>query len=185
MHTAAVLAPLLARVNRSYCWVRKPGELPSRWDTPIDDALIVGHLDGRYSIGACPITPGTSTTRCAVLDLDSHKGEVAWSQMLDVARSLIDALAEKHLKPAAFRSSGGSGIHLVMLWNAPQDAYTVREELKIALGKCGLRSGTGGVAKGEVEIFPKQDSVPADGFGSMFILPLSGKSTVLWMEAEQ
>jgi hypothetical protein len=185
MHNPAVLAPLISRVNTSFCWVRQPGEPPGRRDFPIDDEIIAGHLAGRYSIGACPITPGTSTTRCAVLDFDSHKGATPWSEMLDVVRGVIEALHEKNLRPAAFRSSGGAGVHLVLLWERPQDAYTVREELKIALGKCGLRVGTEGVAKKEVEIFPKQDGVPADGFGSMFLLPLSQKSTVLWMESEQ
>lgn len=179
MNTPAVLAPLISRVHTSYCWVRKPGELPSRWATLIDDALIAGHLDSRYSIGATPISPGTSVTRLALLDLDSHKGEVSWLTMQGIALELIEALAENHQHAIPFRSSGGSGIHLYLLWDKPQDAYTVREELRIALAKCGLTSGTGGIAKQQVEIFPKQDKVPADGFGSMFILPLSGKSRAL------
>jgi hypothetical protein len=45
--------------------------------------------------------------------------------------------------------------------------------LRTILDACGLAPGTAGVSKGQVEVFPKQDEVPADGFGSMFVLPLS------------
>jgi hypothetical protein len=47
----------------------------------------------------------------------------------------------------------------------------VREMLKAALAPCNFKSGTKGVAHGEVEIFPKQNEVKSDGYGSMFILP--------------
>jgi hypothetical protein len=71
----------------------------------------------------------------------------------------------------AFRSSGGKGIHLYLLFKTDQDAYSVREMLGRALASCGFTNGTNGVAAGEVEIYPKQDSVP-DG-GAMLVLPLS------------
>ena len=172
--SAATLAPLTSRLCLAHHWLNH-----RHVKAPLADPLIDAHLDGGYPVGACPITPGSSTTQCAVLDMDSHKGDVAWGAMLDTARQVIEALEESHLHAIPFRSSGGSGIHLIMLWREPQDAYSVREALRIALGKCGLKSGVGGIAKGEVEVFPKQDSVPADGFGSMFVLPLHNKSRAL------
>lgn len=178
MPKSDVIAPLLARVCRTHHWVRK-GPHPSHINEPLADHDIEQHLGGGYARGVCPMAPGERTTRCAVLDMDSHKGDVPWEQMLEKALEIVAALAEANLYAVAFRSSGGQGIHLYLLWREPQDAYSVREALRIALGKAGLASGTGGVAKGEVEIFPKQDSVPADGFGSMFILPLNGKSCAL------
>lgn len=173
------MAPLVDRVCRSHHWLKKPGEHPSHVNAALTDERIELHLDGGFAVGACPMAPGSSTTRCAVLDLDSHKGEFEWHSMKRVAGAIIAALAECELRAIPFRSSGGMGIHLVMLWKDEQDAYSVREALKIALVKCGLTSGTGGLFKGEVEIFPKQDRVPADGFGSMFVLPLNGKSCAL------
>ncbi len=174
MTSAATLAPLTSRLCLAHHWLNH-----RHVNGPLADPLIDAHLDGGYPVGACPIAPGSSTTQCAVLDFDSHKGETPWERMVEVAIEVIDALEESGLHAIPFRSSGGSGIHLIMLWREPQDAYSVREALRIALGKCGLKSGVGGIAKSEVEIFPKQDSVPADGFGSMFVLPLSNKSCAL------
>lgn len=179
MTNHAVLTPLIRRVHTGYCWIKKPGEHPGRRNIPLTDDVIEGHLASRYSIGACPISPGTSATRVALLDMDSHKGDVPWEKMLDQARVIIDALEELGLHAIPFRSSGGSGIHLYLLWKEPQDAYSVREALKITLAKCGFQSGTKGIAENEIEIFPKQNAVPADGYGSMFILPLSMKSCAL------
>lgn len=178
MTSLDTLAPLLARVCRSHHWVRK-GAHPSHVDEPLTDDAATQHLNGGYARGVCPITPGESVTRCALLDMDSHKGGVSWEQMTATALRVIAALAESELHAIPFRSSGGQGIHLYLLWREPQDAYSVREALRIALGKAGLVSGIGGLAKGEVEIFPKQDSVPAGGFGSMFVLPLNAKSCAL------
>jgi hypothetical protein len=47
------------------------------------------------------------------------------------------------------------------------------------LQSVGLKPGTKGVEHNEVELFPKQDSVAADGVGSMFILPFANKSVAL------
>jgi hypothetical protein len=58
----------------------------------------------------------------------------------------------------------------------------VREFLRGVLADVGLRPGTRGVVHGEVEVFPKQDSVGPDGWGNQFILPLAGKSALLRME---
>jgi hypothetical protein len=98
-------------------------------------------------------------------------------------RKRVDPIAymleqEGH-SPILFRSSGGKGIHLYLLWDQPQDAYSVRVMLTELLAFFELKPGTGGVAKGQVEVYPKQDAVPADGFGSMFILPFAGKSELL------
>lgn len=174
-----VLAPLTRRVHTGYCWRVKPGEHPTRIDRALDDARIGRHLQGPDRYGVTPIAPGQSTTRCAVLDLDSHKGETSWKVMTETALAVMEAARDHGLHAIPFRSSGGSGIHLYFLWSEPQDAFSVREALKIVLAQCNLVSGTKGVAEGEVEIFPKQNEVPADGFGSMFVLPLSGKSCAL------
>src|SRR5690606_40948627 len=65
------------------------------------------------------------------------------------------------------------------LWDEQQDAYSVRATLCDILAACGFTNGTSGVAAGQVEVFPKQDAVPADGYGNMFVLPLAGKSVAL------
>lgn len=176
------LAPILARVNRKFCWVKTENG-PRRIDDPLDDARIESHLSGKRAFGACPMEPGSSTTRLALYDLDSHKGETLWMDMLAAASSIQGTLQARGMKPRMFRSSGGAGIHIFLLWKQPQDAYSVREMLRDVLSDVLMTPGTGGVIKNEVEIFPKQDSIPADGFGSMFVLPFAGKSAPIDDEA--
>ena len=122
------------------------------------------------------MSPGESTTRLALLDLDSHKGEVPWDAMRSLADRICDTLSLDGYVPTMFRSSGGSGIHIFLLWDDPQDAYSVRAMLCDMLALLGLRSGTKGVVKGQVEVFPKQDEIGPGEYGSQFILPLAQKS---------
>lgn len=115
----------------------------------------------------------------ALLDLDSHKGESTWEEMGQAAVAVCAELESRFMAPVCFRSSGGRGIHIYLLWDEPQDAYSVRQELIEALGVLGFANGTAGVKRGQIEVFPKQDSVAADGFGNQFILPLAGASEPL------
>lgn len=173
----ALMEPILSRVRRVDHWIDTKHR-----SRPVPEARLLDHFNPArpdVSVGFCPIERGSSTTRLALLDLDSHKGEVPWPRMVETMLALIEtgALMGIHLIP--FRSRGGSGIHLFALWAEPQDARSVRVALGKLLAAEGLKNGTRGVAKGEVEIFPKQDSVPADGWGNMFVLPGAGKSAVL------
>lgn len=170
----AALRPLVERLCVSHCW-------RDHWHVakPFGAREVNEHLAGAHKYGLCPIAPGESTCRVALLDMDSHKGEVGWEEMVAMAGELALALRHAGHAPHLWRSSGGQGIHLILTWEAPQDAYTVREMLREVLEANTFRAGTGGVVKGEIEIFPKQDEVPADGFGNMFVLPWAGKSEPL------
>lgn len=173
-----LLRPLVQRCHLGHCWIKtKKG--PRRIDEPFDEVKLSEHVMGGNAYGLCPIKPGESTTRVAVLDFDSHKGETPWPEMLKTAEAVAGELLLDGCEPVLFRSSGGHGIHIYLVWNEPQDAYSVREMLRLKLEACGLTPGTGGVSKSEVEIFPKQNSVEVGSFGSMFVLPLSGKSEYL------
>ncbi|WP_310644933.1 phage/plasmid primase, P4 family [Burkholderia cenocepacia] len=174
----AALAPIVSRVVTSHCWVKRDGS-PSHIRKPLTAERLAHHVNGGPAYGAAQIAPGESTTRVACLDLDSHKGETSWYDMQAAALRVMAALETRGMRPIPFRSSGGAGLHIYMLWNEPQDAYSVRCLLRDALAACELRDGVKGVAAGQVEIFPKQNSVPSDGFGNMFVLPLAGKSVPL------
>lgn len=174
----AALMPLVERMHRGHCWLKTP-DGPRRLAEPFTEFMLAEHCAGRKAYGLCPIAPGESTCRVALLDFDSHKGETPFDEMLRVARNVAFALEQEGHAPLLWRSSGGRGIHLYLLWDEPQDAYSVRAMLVDTLALFGLKNGDGGVAAGEVEVFPKQSEVPADGFGNMFILPLAGKSEFL------
>ncbi|ENG0237614.1 VapE domain-containing protein [Burkholderia multivorans] len=175
----AALEPILSRVCTSHYWVKHAGKISHRRARLTHDHML-RHVNGSgEAYGAAPIAPGESTTRVACLDLDSHKGETPWYDMQAAALRVMAQLEARRMRPIPFRSSGGAGLHIYLLWDEPQDAYSVRCLLRDALAACELRDGTGGVAVGEVEVFSKQNSVPSDGFGNMFVLPLAGASVPL------
>lgn len=175
---AAALLPLVSAMRTDTLWVRsKPGTYPAHRDLKFTPSRLAEHLDpDKPDYGLAFILPGTDTTRVALLDFDSHGGEVDFDGMRDVASLVEDELILRGLVPIAFRSSGGRGIHFWLIWEEPQDAYSARKCLASVLSACELKPGTKGVVAGEVEVFPKQDFVAADGFGNMAILPLAGKS---------
>jgi predicted P-loop ATPase len=174
----AALAPIVSRVVTSHCWVKRDGKMSHTRRALTDDKL-AHHVNGGPAYGAAQIEPGASTTLIACLDLDSHGGETPWSEMQETGLRIMSACEGMGFCPIPFRSSGGRGMHIYFLWDSPQDAYSVRYGLRAVLEICGLRSGVAGVSRGEVEVFPKQNSVPADGFGNMFVLPLAGASVPL------
>lgn len=175
----AALAPLTTRVRTDVTAVK--GDNGMAWTREaLTRVRLKRHLEGGTARGVCPIKAGESTTQVAVLDMDSHKGDVPWAEMVGLAANLIERGEEHYgLNLTAFRSSGGNGIHLIAIWDEPQDAYSVRQALRAMLEIIGLKDGAKGVAQGQIEVFPKQDSVPEDGFGNQFILPLAGKSAPL------
>ena len=149
-------------------------------DGPLNATRINEHLTGQTGCGVGFITPGESTTRLALFDLDSHKGATPFAEMTATADRLCARLAAIGLCPVVFRSSGGAGLHIWLLWDAPQDAYSVRQALQGVLTAEGLREGAGaGIAGGQVEIFPKQNALTAYQNGNMAVLPLWGKSEML------
>jgi len=152
--------------------VRIPKQ-PATWvREPLKIQHVAEHLKPKgVGVGLSPIVPGTDSTRAALYDLDAHKGEVTWDQMQANGKALLRAARRYGVNLIPFKSSGGTGIHLLALWKTPQDSYTVRERMKQALADARLDPKT--------EIFPKQDSVPEGGFGNMFVLPFNGKSCPL------
>lgn len=173
------LQPLLDRVRVDVSAVKNAAGVQAWTREPLTPARIAAHLGSGPSRGVCPIKAGESTTQVALFDLDSHKGATSWRAMCVVAARIMDALGALGLTATPFASSGGQGIHLYVLWDAPQGAYSVRHAMAGVLTACGIKSGTRGVEYGEVEIFPKQNAVPLGGFGNQFILPLAGGSVPL------
>lgn len=174
----AAIKPLVERMSLASCWI-KTSNGPRHIDKPFDMTMLSEHVMGGNAYGLCPIRPGESTCMAACFDLDSHKGATPWPEMLQIASTIAYGLEIDGYHPRMYRSSGGKGIHIYLIWNTPQDAYSVREMMRAVLIAESYSSGTGGVAENEIEIFPKQNEVPLDGFGNMFILPGSGASEPL------
>jgi len=174
----AALEPLTSRARTDVTAIKAATGMA--WTRePLTEGRLKRHLDGTMPRGVCPIKAGESTTRIALFDLDSHKGQTSWEEMVAVAEGLANAARTFQVELVPFRSTGGNGIHLFAVWAEPQDAHSVRNLMRSILSRVGLRDGAKGVAQGEIEVFPKQDSVPEHGFGNQFILPLAGKSAPL------
>lgn len=177
------LAPITSRVRTDVTAIKRSDGLQAWTKQPLTDERLKGHLNGGPARGVCPIKAGESVTMLAVLDFDSHGGETPWSLMSHTVAVVADQLDFAWgAHPVLFRSSGGRGAHIYVLWDDPQDAYSVRTWLASVLRGCGLRPGVKGVQAGQVEIFPKQDEVAADGFGNQFVLPLAGRSELLVLD---
>ena len=173
------VAAIAQHCCKTHHWVKTP-KGPVHIRAPLSKKRLEGHLTaGGQGVGLCPMSPGSSTTRLALLDFDSHKGEVPWDAMRARAYQVSAILQSHGLQPVPFKSSGGHGIHLIMLWDEPQDAYSVRALLMDALAEHGLKNGTKGLRENQVEVFPKQDALAEDGWGNMFILPLHAESAPL------
>jgi len=175
----AALTPITSRV-RTDVTAKRSATGAALWTTEsLTDEMLLKHLNGGPARGCSFIRPGENTTLIAALDLDSHQGELTWDEMRVTALRIADHLSAKGYPTTAWRSSGGKGIHLYYIWDTPQDAYSVRSMLQGALGELGFTDGAGGVAKGEVEVFPKQNSVALGAHGNMMWLILTGESVPL------
>jgi hypothetical protein len=58
-------------------------------------------------------------------------------------------------------------------------AKNVRRALQGVLQKVGLKSGTAGILKNTVELFPKQDEVDVGKYGNLIALPFARASVAL------
>jgi hypothetical protein len=179
---ARALGPLTSRV-RSDVTARKVHGTQSWTRERLSFERLWEHVNGGVARGVSQINAAASTTQVAVLDFDSHKGETSWEALSAIVVKVADVLELEHgMAPILWRSSGGRGVHLYLIWDEAQDAWSVREFLREVLQECGLRVGTAGVARGEVEVFPKQNEVSAEGYGNQVVLPLAGASVPLTID---
>jgi len=174
----AALQPLVSRARTDVTAIKASTGMAWTREA-LTEVRLKRHLDGSMPRGVCPIKAGESTTRIALFDLDSHKGQTSWASMVRVASSVCRVLEDRGYSPVVFRSSGGNGIHIYLVWDEPQDAYSVRRSMRGALDVIAYTDGAKGVSNQQIEVFPKQDKVPEHGFGNQFILPLAGKSAPL------
>lgn len=131
------------------------------------------------------IMRGDGTTHFTVLDFDNHDGTTPDEDMLRIVRAVSDRmrmLTETGIPHKVFRSSGGKGFQIWIMWAKAVPAKkakalgwailgnlwsTMPDELPLKIGTGGLFNGT----QHEVEAFPKGK---AESYNVM--LPLFGKS---------
>jgi hypothetical protein len=157
-----------------------PARTPDICDLPLETSVVERHLSGEDRVGIYLFQPGTDWVKVGAFDLDDHNGACSWNDMLAKSDALVKELEKRGLKGVRFRSSGGNGIHVWVLFDAPVKANSLRGLMNEVLTTVGLREGAdGGLAAGVCEIFPKQTKVAKGGYGNLIALPLSGQSAPL------
>ena len=123
----------------------------------VDDNLLMSHLSGEFGVGICPVT---TDGKClfGVLDIDVYKGKI---------RKMLDIIREYQLPLVPFRSKSG-GLHCYLFLSRGVSAKTIRDTLNLIIKVFSLDKMYG---EEKVEVFPKQDKVTEDGFGSSITLP--------------
>lgn len=123
----------------------------------VDDNLLMSHLTGEFGVGICPVT---TDGKClfGVLDIDYYKGKI---------RKMLDIIRDYQLPLVPFRSKSG-GLHCYLFLSRGVSAKTIRDTLNLIIRAFSLDKMYG---EEKVEVFPKQDKVTEDGFGSSITLP--------------
>jgi Family of unknown function (DUF5906)/Primase C terminal 2 (PriCT-2)/TOTE conflict system, Archaeo-Eukaryotic Primase domain len=178
--TAEPLVKLLAGLSRKDVYSDFDVTLGRGYRTrkaTLSEDVVTRHVSGGQPIAVYPVVG--FQTRSAVLDFDNHENALSFDAMAARVLPLLHDLVASGLKPLAFRSGGGAGIHIWLIWKEWQSARTARRFLTRVISRHGLRPGARGLHVNEVEIYPKQDRVEGDAIGSAIALPLARKSLPL------
>jgi hypothetical protein len=135
-----------------------------------------GNVAGRFRIGSYSPAPGDSTTVYGVIDCDGGgRHSAALKDPLGVALQILVAAERLGLPAYLERSGGGRGWHVWFFFDGPVPAAKVRRLLfALILTDAVLEDGktlADAQANRGIEVFPKQDKIPADGTGNMIWLP--------------
>ncbi len=155
----------------------RTGYVPVR--EPLDDRVIVQHLEGRITIGQYLLYPDHHVS-FAVIDLDptaaaseqmrlensTESGGLALPALAEYAARIARTAASLDV-PAFLEDTGGSGLHVWLFFAPRVPARRARAFLRELLWRSGTQP-----ASVVVEIFPKQDQLTGKGLGNLVKLPL-------------
>lgn len=153
---------------------------PERRPITADD--IEDHLAGNWSLGVYVIDPlQDDTVRYIVWDLDIVDEDAA-NKLCELVEHMQLANGESKV-PAGYERcllrefSGNKGTHVWMFFDEPVPAEKVRRWVAADFMPQWAEAANANGWPAAIEVFPKQDSVPAGGFGNLIKLPL-GKHAV-------
>ena len=152
-------------------WVRgvcekprvKCGECPHQAFLPVEDQVILDHLQGRHIVGVYPLL--TDET-CWLLAADFDK--TSWAE--DVA-AFVETCRRVDLPAAVERSRSGNGAHVWFFFAAPVTAATARKMGCYLITETMTRRHQLSMESYD-RLFPNQDTLPRGGFGNLIALPL-------------
>lgn len=140
----------------------------NRVSAPITAKVLEDHLTGDITIGVYQIDPATMTVKWLCFDFDGED-RIELKGLLGGVRSSAITLGVPK-EAMLVEDSGRRGYHLWLFFAQPAPLVFARRfgENILAGAKLGGEIKT----KGSIELFPKQDQLPADGFGNLVKLPL-------------
>src|SRR5438876_4786407 len=141
----------------------KCGECPNQAFLPVEDQVILDHLQGRHVVGVYPLL--TDET-CWFLAADFDK--TSWTD--DVA-AFVETCRVNRLTAAVERSRSGNGAHVWFFFSAPVAATTARKMGCYIVTETMARRHQLSMASYD-RLFPNQDTLPRGGFGNLIALPL-------------
>src|SRR6266571_4783789 len=152
-------------------WVRdvcekprvKCGECPNQAFLPVEDQVILDHLQGRHVVGVYPLL--TDET-CWFLAADFDK--TSWTD--DVA-AFMETCRMAGLPAAVERPRSGNGAHVWFFFSAPVAAAAARKIGCYIVTETMARRHQLSMASYD-RLFPNQDTLPRGGFGNLIALPL-------------
>ncbi|HYW77653.1 MAG TPA: DEAD/DEAH box helicase family protein [Gammaproteobacteria bacterium] len=145
----------------------KCGECPNQAFLPVNDGVLLGHLQGRHIIGVYPLLENET---CWFLAADFDKA--SWREEVAAFRATCKA---EGVPCAVERSQSGNGAHVWFFFSSPVTATLARQ-----MG-CYLLTATMSVRHqlsmaSYDRLFPSQDTLPRGGFGNLIALPLQYRS---------
>ena len=171
----------LANAMHSDAYAQYTGREKSKYvkvDAPLTTDVIDKHLSGDQPVAAYALSnPDGNKGRVVVFDFDDHDGTLPEGHMEAFVEAFLALFKESECPYIVVRSGGGKGYHVWMVFETEKRKDVLRgigTKTLEALDKKDLRSperdpetgkfkplkikeGPGGVAKGEIEIFPKSD----------------------------
>lgn len=176
------LSKIVSKVNHNAYgeyWEDEDGEsgLATRRQL-LATAVLADHIENRQPISVYPIPEESSKTSVLVFDLDDKKGG-GWTELVAYAKQIVYRLRGMRLNTMIFKSGGGKGLHIWVVFDEPQEARKVRRAAQYILNQLGLRESQKPLADGGVAIFPKQETIESGSLGNPIALPLARHSAML------
>lgn len=140
---------------------------------PITEDDVAEHLAGMASYGTYVIDPATQTVKYLCFDLDTHD-EAATAHLVECVEAMVEAVGGDK-RCLLLEWSGNKGVHVWLFLSEPVEARKVRRWVQRDFMPAWEEKAKPGHFP--LEVFPKQDTVPENGYGNLVKLPL-GKHAV-------
>ena len=144
----------------------KCSDCPNRVLLPLNDRVILDHLQGRSTIGVYPLLED-ETCHFLAADFDNE----SWVE--DVT-AFVDTCRGFGIPVAVERSRSGNGAHVWFFFSSPVPAASARRMGCYLLTETMSRRHRLAMTSYD-RLFPNQDTLPRGGFGNLIALPLQYK----------